>query len=190
MSQCIEHVQGSEKVCTEGPDSLCLSSLFFFFFFLNHRATYSLMGSLTPLWDHWYSPETTQGLAASHSLWSSPCLCEVREAGVMGILLAQTVPLLVWFPTSSWGQSWARATPPDSRSEGEPSAVPWAPEGPLPRRVEATPPPWAIFRDSGRVLSVPGVQSSAWTTFSFSTSLESKKGQSLVLPSSPLLNRH
>lgn len=44
MSQCIEHVQGSEKVCSEGANELFFTQPFPDFF--DHRATYSLMAAL------------------------------------------------------------------------------------------------------------------------------------------------
>lgn len=96
----------------------------FFFFFLNHRATYFLMGTLM-------FPRNQPGpgcltffVILALSLWG-------WEAGVTGTLLEQTVPLLVWSLTSSLGWSWARATPPDSGSGGEDFRSPTAPKGPL-----------------------------------------------------------
>lgn len=148
------------------------------FFFLNHRAIYSLMGSLVFPRNHPGPGCFTFFMILTLSLWG-------QRGGYYGYTAGTESSPTCLVSHIQLGPSWARAMPPDSLSDGEPSAVPWAPEGPLPWRAEATPPPWAVFRDSGRVPSVPGVQSSAWRTFSFSASLEVKRGQR---PCPPLLS--
>lgn len=143
---------------------------------------------LTPSWEHWCSPESNQGLAASHSLlWSSPYPGEAGKVGVMGTVGTDSLPNCLISHIKSGpelGQSQGLLT---SNQMGQPSGPPTAPEGPLSWRPEEIPPLEAVFRDSRRVLTVSGVQSPGWRIFSSSVSLEVRRGWKpcYPLPSTP-----
>lgn len=176
MSQCIEHVQGSEKVCTEGPDSLCLPSLF-----LKKPQSHLLPYGITGI------PQKPPRAWLLHIL-CDPHPVSVRPAGrVLWVYCwHREFPYLFGFPHPVGARAGPEPRLLTLAQMGSPQqSSGLRPEGPLPRRAEATPPPWAVFRDSGRVPSVPGVQSSAWRTFSFSASLEAKRGQR---PCPPLIS--
>lgn len=90
-------------------------------------------------------------------------------------------------PHGRGGQSRARPRPSYSQSDGGALRQSYAPEGLLSGRAEKIPLSWHVCRDSGRVLSVPGVQSLAWSPFSSLISLKAGRrwGPCHLLPSTP-----
>lgn len=143
----------------------------FFFFFKTTEL-------LISLWEHRCSLEISQGLAASHSLWSSPCPCEAGRQALRAPRWNRQFPGLSGLSHRVWVGAGPEPHLLTLDQMGKTSAVPRLLKDHFPEGWGNTF-PLSCVQGQWRG---PGVQRSARRTLSSSTSPKARRGRGLCPP--------